>query len=492
MSEQAGAGRLFKISPLLAVALLAACTTAPQPPAAEPIQGVAPGSSASWQAPLPPNLQSAAATASAAPLDASLWWRSFGDPVLLSLQQAAQAASPNLSAAKSRIEQARAGLVAAQARGLPALDASAAARYGRDLPGTPRSSSLSVGAQASWELDLFGGIAAGSAAAAQRLQAAQAGWHDARTAVAAETAGSYFALRACEGQVAQARTDAASRTETARLTELSVRAGLQAPANGALATASAAQGQAVLTQTQAQCDALVKALVALTALPEPELRAQLKPGQAKLAQEPVLGAAGVPAQLLQRRPDVFAAAREVQAAAAEVQQAAAQQLPRLSFSGQIGALRIAPQGAPSSSGSTFAIGPVAVSLPLFDAGQRLANSAAAQARYDDAVLQLQARLRQAVRETEEALLSLSSTAARDADAKRAAAGFEANLRAADARFRGGLGSLFELEDARRSAASAQSALIELQRERAIAWVSLYRALGGGFDASQNLAATDTK
>ena len=90
------------------------------------------------------------------------------------------------------------------------------------------------------------------------------------------------------------------------------------------------------------------------------------------------------------------------------------------------------------------------------------------------------RLRTAVREVEDTLVQLQSTADRSNDARVASEGFAASLAAAQARYNGGLASLFELEDARRSAVQAQSALIELQRERVAAWIALYRALGGGW------------
>ena len=100
-----------------------------------------------------------------------------------------------------------------------------------------------------------------------------------------------------------------------------------------------------------------------------------------------------------------------------------------------------------------------------------------------------AQLRNAVREVENALIALQSTAARSTDAQTASDGFAASLRATDARYRGGLGTLFELEDARRSAVAAQIALIDLQRERVSAWIALYRALGGGWsDADARTAA----
>jgi outer membrane protein TolC len=121
-----------------------------------------------------------------------------------------------------------------------------------------------------------------------------------------------------------------------------------------------------------------------------------------------------------------------------------------------------------------------IALPLFDGGVLVANVVASRARYDEALSGYRGAVRGAVREVESALVTLDTTARRSADAKIAVEGFEATLLAADARFRGGLGSLFDLEEARRSALLANSSLVELQRDRVAAWISLYRALGGGW------------
>jgi multidrug efflux system outer membrane protein len=121
-----------------------------------------------------------------------------------------------------------------------------------------------------------------------------------------------------------------------------------------------------------------------------------------------------------------------------------------------------------------------VSLPLLDGGQREAHTQAAQAREAEAESVYRAKLRTAVREVEDALVSLAASAARQGDAQTSADGFDAVLRATDARQRSGLASLFELEAARRDAVQSRSALIELQRERVASWIALYRALGGGW------------
>ena len=468
------------MAPTLAVALagiLAGCTALPElprqagpatPPAAPP----------RWQAPAPP--------AAAGPVSAGAWWSGFGDPLLPVLVEAAQAASPTLSAAAARIESARAALAAARAGLLPRLEAGGSITQSRSTPGASTVDLATFGLQAGWELDLFGARTAARDATAQRLRAADAERHAVRTAVAAEVGSAFVALRACEAQVAPVAADAASREQTATLTALSARAGIVAPANAALARASAAQGRAQLAQQRAACDLLVKALVVLTALDEGDLRARLAAASARQPQPAALPPLGLPADLLARRPDLVAAAHAVEAAAAERTQAAAERWPQVSLAGSIGTTRLSTASG-AADGTTFSIGPLAVTLPLFDGGRRAAGEQAARAAYDDAVVQLQAALRGAVREVEDALVALQSTAAREADVDIAGEGFAASLRAAEARWRGGVGSLFELEDARRSALAAQSALVELRRERATAWINLYRALGGGFEPERTAA-----
>jgi outer membrane protein, multidrug efflux system len=456
------------------LAALGACSSGP-PPVASRAADITP---AQWQAPLPHSGQLTALQS---------WWQQFNDPLLVQLIKAAQAVSPTLASATSRIEQSRATRVAAGAALLPTLDANASAVRGKQDFASGIGSTASVGLQAAWELDLFGGRRAARDAAQARFDGAEAAWHDARVSVAAEVATTYTALRACEAQVEQTRADSLSRSETARLTGLSAKAGFEAPAGAALARASAAQGNALLTQRRAQCDLLIKGLVALAGIDEPTLRSQLAAGQAKLPQPPQIVMASVPAQVLAQRPDLLNAERELVAASADVSQAQAQRYPRIGLAGSISAARF-ESGAFAQSGTLWSIGPVTVSLPLFDGGARRANVVAALARYDEAGALYRARLRTALREVEEALVALQSTADRDTDAQVATEGFAASFTATEARFKGGLASLFELEDARRSALQAQIALIDLQRERSTAWISLYRALGGGWSNTSTAVA----
>jgi outer membrane protein, multidrug efflux system len=457
------------------VATLAACAAAPAVPDAAPV--VAPA----WFAPLPQDARIA---------ELSQWWSQFDDPLLARLIAAAEAVSPTIASAGARISEARATRVGAGAALLPSLGAVASASRGRPDLSLPVGNSANIGLQASWELDVFGGNRAGRDAAEARLLGSEAQWHDARVVVAAETANQYIGLRACEARLVQTRLDANSRSETARLTALSAQSGFESRGNAALTRASAAQGQFLVKQQSEQCDQDVKGLVALTGIAEPELRAQLGAADARLPEPTALAVPSVPAAALAQRPDVFARGRAVVAASADIEQSRAQQWPQITLAGSVGAARF-DAGFGSLSGTTWSIGPVAVSLPLFDGGTRRANVVAARARYDEATSAYAATLRGAIRDVEDALISLQGTADRSTDAQVAADNFEVSFRATEARYKSGFGTLFELEDARRSALVAQISLIDLRRERVAAWIALYRALGGGWTEADDARTAST-
>ena len=476
---------LFLLSPLL----LAACSvTAPSLQVSEQ-------AASQWYSPLPETTKTDLPHQGSSK-ELANWWQSLGDPLLVEFINSAQTASSSITAAASRIAQARSAVVAAGAAAAPNLSAAASASRGVSQLNVPLASVGQVGLQASWEIDLWGGNRAAQEAAQARLAGSQAGWHEARVSVAAEVANTYLNLRTCEQLVNVAKDDVTSRTESSRLTGLLANAGFTAPANAALARASNAQSQSMLTMLRTQCDMQVKALVALTTLSEPQIRQKMA---SNTNQAGVLYAysainsiaiPALPAQLLAQRPDVFSAQQEVAAASGDVGSAQAAKYPRLGLSGSVG-LQSIRSGGVGVNGATWSIGPVSVTLPILDGGRSSAAVDLANANYEAATANYLAKVRAAVKEVEEALLSMQSAADRLQDAAIATEGYSAAFAASEARFKSGLGSLSDLEDTRRTALSAKTALLNLERERSAAWVTLYRALGGGWSksANDNLAKT---
>jgi NodT family efflux transporter outer membrane factor (OMF) lipoprotein len=452
------------------VAVLAGCALTPPGPAP-----AAEGPPA-WSAPLP----GAAHSGSTAAL--AQWWAQFDDPLLAQLVDAAQRNNGDLAQAAARIDEARANARIAGSAAWPSLDATAAGTRARfEVPGpTSQLTTTSGGLDMLWEIDVFGVTRNSAAAARARAEAAAADWHDLRVTLAAEVAASYIGYRACEALVDVYTEDSTSQKRTAELTQIKAGAGLDSPANAALARASAADASNRLIGQRADCDVLVKSLVALTALPEPELRGQLATRRAQLPQPAQFTVEALPARTLQQRPDLAALERAVLAASSEVGAAQADRYPRISLAGTV-SVASARGGGTSINGTNWSIGP-ALSLPLFDAGRRAASVDAAQARYAEARARYEQRARDAVREVETALVRLDAANRREADALAAAQGFRSFFEAAQARYDVGAESLLDLESARRNALLAAAALVNVQRERVAAWVTLYRAVGGGWSA----------
>lgn len=447
--------------------LLGACTTARLPATATEAVPER------WQATLP-HRGDAQATAD--------WWSRFDDPLLADLQREAQARNPTLAQALARLAEARAGVRSADAARWPRVDAlGQATRSSGPSSGFVPGTQASLGVDAAWEVDLFGATRAQLAAAQARSEQAALGWHDARVSLAADVAGTYVGYRACEAQLQVLEQDAASQRQSAELTREKVRVGFEAPANGALADGAAADAANRAIAQRADCDVLVKGLVVLTGQAEAALRTRLAPASARLPRPADFGVATLPAQLLQQRPDVAAAERALVAAAADVGVAEAARYPRLTFNGNLAAAALR-SGGQTLDGTAWGFGPTLV-LPLFDAGARAAREDAARARYDEARAALDAQVRRAVAEVEEALVRLDAATRREGEAERAAQGFRDYFAAAEQRWRIGAGSLIDREEARRTALAAHSALINVQRERVAAWITLYRALGGGWSAA---------
>lgn len=460
--------------------LLTACATRPP----DKIDAPTP---AQWHVPLPH---------SGSPTLMAQWWQRLDEPLLAELIESAQGVSPNIASAAARLAEARANRVAAGAALAPNLNGNLQASRGNQLAATAPNqpltpiTTLQAGLQSSWEIDLFGGLRASRDATQGQVDSADARWHEARISVAADTALNYFDERACQRQLAVIVSDGQSRSNTARLTELAANAGFQAPADAARARASAADASARTTQQRAQCTLLRKALVALTGMDAAALDAKLDAAPIEPALPTVNAIEAVPAAALAQRPDVYAAERAVASASADAGAAEARRYPRLTITGSIARMRF-QMGSFQESINTWQIGPLALDIPIYDGGTRAANAEAARVRYDEAASQYRSTVRQAVREVESALVTLQSTNDRFFDATNAVRDFQSSFNATQARYDSGLASLFELEDSRRSLLVSQTTLVGLQRERAEAFVTLYRAMGGGWQRPDDGTATST-
>jgi len=458
----------------LLIGLLTSCAVGPD------YQRPATNANAVWVAPLPHDGKPALLVN---------WWSQWDDNVLVELIDNAMRENTNINQAAARIVQSRANYRSLTSLLFPAFTVNASdSRSKGDSQGQQQGQQQgesnteqrirSVSLDASWELDVVGGARRGREAAAKRLDAREADWHDAKVMIAGEVAMQYVNLRTCEVLHQGYDIDTKSRRETARLTTLKTDAGFEAPANAALVNASASEASARLIQQRAECDIVVKTLAELTATAEPLLRVILEKKRAVLPTPRAFAINQIPAEAISQRPDVASAERELAAAMADIGLAIADRFPRISLTGVIGYQQFSTGGL-ESNGRTWRFGP-AITLPIFDAGRRAANVDAARARYDEQLATYKGKTLRAVREVEESLVRLDSAAKRETDANAALTGYQKFLTAAEAKVNVGAGSLTELEDARRAVVAAQGAAVGVARERLTAWIGLYKAVGGGW------------
>jgi outer membrane protein TolC len=188
----------------------------------------------------------------------------------------------------------------------------------------------------------------------------------------------------------------------------------------------------------------------------------------------------LPAQVLAQRPDIYRAEAELVRTAANVKSAASDRYPKVTLNGSIGWTRLASEIF-ESKGRVWSLGPVSVTLPIFDGGILKASQDLAEERYTEAAAKYRDVIQTAVKEVENALINLHNTSERDADVQQVLQSIQANLKSIEAKQKAGFASMIDVEDAKRSLMQMQKTALTLQQARANAWLNLYRAAGGGWE-----------
>jgi outer membrane protein, multidrug efflux system len=247
-----------------------------------------------------------------------------------------------------------------------------------------------------------------------------------------------------------------------------------------LAQASAADAAQQLKAKQAQCDIGVKELVALTSWDESTLRQQLAESPFKLdSAKDFFSIDEIPAHVIAQRPDIDMAGADLVTAVADIKAAQVARIPRITLNGSIGWQRFSTAGF-TSNGETWSLGPLSITLPLFDGGKRKAKLESTEVKYAEQAANYRSKVRVAVKEVETALVNLHSAQNRAPDIEAAIKAYQAAFVATEHKYQAGFVSLIELEEARRNALQAQINQVNVLQARNNAWVSLYRAAGGGW------------
>ena len=412
--------------------------------------------------------------APAAALSEADWWSAWDDPLLTNLLERGTAANLSLAQAQARLGQSRATLDAARAALWPSLGLSASASRSKTYDPDDSRTSARAGADAGWEIDLFGRNRRTAEAAAADLEASGLSLEDVRLSLRAEIAADYVALRLAQESLEIARSNLAAEVESAEVARAKGRSGFTAGADVAASDAAIATARAALPAREAAVSAAARALEHLLAEPPFALEDELAaPGPIPAAPAPPEAA---PADLLARRPDVRRAEAALHAATARVGAARAARYPSVNLAA----------GASISSDSlsdwsdalkTLSFGP-SVSLPLFQGGALAASEARARATAEEALFAYRDTVLGAVHEAQRDWTDLASERARAADLAEAVRADEEALRAAQELYRAGKGDYTSVLVRRTAWLSARLALAQHRASLADLSISLFKALGG--------------
>lgn len=413
--------------------------------------------------------------------DLSQWWRTLDDPLLSGLIDQAMLASPDLRSARARLREARARTSAASAGRYPSVTVSGSASRsessGESGSGAAREL-FSVGFDANWELDLFGGIARGIEAAEADLESSVASLYDARVTVAAEVATNYVEVRSLQIRLGIARDNLASQSETLQLTEWRAQAGL-------VSSQDVEQARSNREQTRAQIPSLEAALA--EAEHRLEILLGVSPGSLheRLAPTGVLPslpgqiAVGIPADTLRQRPDVRAAERALAAETARVGVAEAARYPSFTLSGSIG-LEALTLGSLGNSGAATSSLLAGITAPIFDAGRLRNQVEIRDAVREQALVTYERTVLTALQEVENALVSLVRTRERVEALAIATGSAGSAAEMARQRYSAGLIDFQSVLDTQRTVRTIEDSLATSRADGVLALIRLYKALGGGW------------
>ncbi len=439
-------------------------------------------------------IDSDAAAVSTATGDLSQWWERLEDPVLSGLVEEALQTSPDLRTAQARLREARARRGVAAAERFPSASASASASRTRSSEETgtgQRRDLFSAGFDASWALDLFGGVRRGVEAAEADLNSAEADLSDAQVSLVAEVARTYVEVRALQIRLRIARDNLASQSETLQLTEWRAQAGL-------VGEQDVEQARSNREQTRAQIPSLE------TSLAETEHRLDVLLGKTPGALRPRLAeggglpslpgevAVGIPADTLRQRPDVRAAERTLAAETARVGVAEAARYPSFKLSGSIGleALSLSALGGGGTGTSSLLSG---ITAPIFNAGRLRQQVEAQDAVRERAQVAYEQVVLTALQEVEDALVALGRNRERTEALARAAESARTAADLARQRYGAGLADFQPVLDTQRNVLSVEDSLASTRADGVLALIRLYKALGGGWspETETHLARKDT-
>lgn len=419
------------------------------------------------------------------------WWKGFNDPVLDRMINEALKSNLDLHIAETRIRQARAELAATGAVALPKVNLSASDTHGKGSANVnPKALGGAVGGNgtttdlyktgfdASWEIDLFGGVRRAVEAAKADIEAATEDSRSVRVTLLGEVARNYIDLRGFQQEQGIARNNLKSQQDTLELTMSRYKAGLNSGLDAARADSQVAQTTAQMPVIEV---AIKKSIYRIAVLigKEPAALAEELSVERPVPIASTGALPGLPSELLLRRPDIRRAERELAAATAVTGVARSELFPRFNLTALAGFQSSNTSNIFSSGSKAWQIVP-GVSLPIFAGGRIRANIEAKKAAEEAALLNYRSTILSAIEEVEGSLVAYYKGQEQRMALLREVEADKLSMQLASERYLNGLTGFIDVLDAERSLYSSQTRLSQSETDVSTNLVALYKALGGGW------------
>lgn len=422
------------------------------------------------------------------------WWKTFHDPELDSIIARALHSNLDLRLAGERVREARAARGVVAADYWPSVDASSSFLQEKisknGFPTFPPTIALQAnvyqtGFDAAWEVDVFGGTRRAVEAANADISAAEYGRRQTLVSLLGEVARDYVDARGYQRRLAIARQNIKSQSELLALTRERFKAGLNSDLD-------VQQQATLLATTEAQVPSFefgfkdsVYRLGVLLAQPPGALLKELSTA-APIPPAPPVVPVGLPAELLQRRPDIQRAERQLAAANARIGVAMADLFPKFSLTGDVGLQSISTSDWITAGSRFWTVGPTA-QWRIFDAGRIRSNIRVQNARQEEALTQYEQTVLASLEDVETALTSYAQESIRRQSLERAVQSSQQALELSDQLYRNGLADYLSVLESQRSLYQNEDLLTQSEQQVTLNVVSLYKALGGGWE-NQNATA----
>lgn len=423
--------------------------------------------------------------------DLDEWWKLFGDPVLDDLLTRAVTANRGLAAAQERLLQGRFALRSARSGLLPGLDGASGYRRERTsenigrppvLGGGQTQDYYSLGVDASWELDLLGGVRRGIEASEAEMEASEERYRDTLVLLLSDVAASYIDLRMIEERIRLMRNNVLIQKESLQIARDRFESGLTAKLDVTQAEANLAYTRALLPQLRQERVAAINRLAVLTGGYASGLESVVAGNRPVPAPRESV-AVGLPVELIRARPDVRAAERELAARTARIGVAEADLYPRFSLSGTFELLANSGGDVFDLDSADYGFGP-ALRWNLFNGGRVRSQIAIEESRTREALLEYENTVLRAVEEVEVSMGAIANESRRLASLKAGTEASRETVSLVKENYARGLVDFQNVLDAERT-------LTQLEDEQALSkgrvarsHVALFKALGAGRPPAQ--------